>query len=118
MAVYRSSLMTFQSRDLIPLLPKACRAGQKIRPHSTRRSRQPGGHSRTWPTVSATPRSSHSPRGVRRVGVDPISDPDTAIMEILLAALGRPNFTGQDRHTYCAHCDFGCTELRGQGQSR
>jgi hypothetical protein len=26
--VYRSSLMTYQTRDLIPLLPKACRAGQ------------------------------------------------------------------------------------------
>jgi hypothetical protein len=55
---------------------------------------------------------------VSRVGVDPISDPDTAIMEMLLAALGRPNFTGQDRQTYCAHCDFACTELRGQGRSR
>jgi hypothetical protein len=53
-----------------------------------------------------------------RVGADPISDPDTAIMEMLLAALGRPNFTGQDRQTYCAHCDFACTELRGQGRSR
>jgi hypothetical protein len=54
---------------------------------------------------------------VSRVGVDPISDPDTAIMGMLLAALGRPNFTGQDHQTYCAHCDFGCTELRGQGRS-
>ena len=52
------------------------------------------------------------------VGVDPISDPDTAIMEMLPAALGRPNFTGQDLQTYCAHCDFGCTELHGQGRSR
>jgi hypothetical protein len=31
---------------------------------------------------------------VSRVGVHPISDPDTAIMETLLAALGRHNFTG------------------------
>jgi hypothetical protein len=30
-----------------------------------------------------------------RVGEDPISDPDTAIMEMLLALLGRPNFTGR-----------------------
>jgi hypothetical protein len=49
--------------------------------------------------------------------VDPISDPDTATLEMLLAALGRPNFTGQDRQTYCAHCDFGYTELRGPGRS-
>jgi hypothetical protein len=55
---------------------------------------------------------------VSRVGVDPISDPDTAIMEMLLTVLGRPNFTGQDRQTYCAHCNFGCTELRRHGRSR
>ena len=54
---------------------------------------------------------------VSRVSVDPISDPDTAIMEMLLAALGRPNVTGQDPQTYCAHCDFGFSELRGQGRS-
>jgi hypothetical protein len=55
---------------------------------------------------------------VSRVGVDPISDPETAIMEMLLAALGRPNFTGQHRQTDCAHCAFDYTELRGQGRSR
>ena len=55
---------------------------------------------------------------VNRVGVDPISDPDTAIMEMLLTVLGRPNFTGQDRQTYCAHCNFGYTELRRHGRSR
>jgi hypothetical protein len=55
---------------------------------------------------------------VSRVGVDPISDPDTAIMEMLPAVLGHPNFTGQNHQTYCAHCDFGYTELRGQGRSR
>jgi hypothetical protein len=49
--------------------------------------------------------------------VDPISDPDTAIMEMLLAALGRPNFTARDHQTYCAHCNFGYIELRGQGRS-
>jgi hypothetical protein len=43
---------------------------------------------------------------VSRVGVDPISDPDTAIIEMLLAALGRPNFTGRDRQTYCGALRF------------
>jgi hypothetical protein len=55
---------------------------------------------------------------VSRVGVDLISDPDTATLEMLPAASGRPNFTGRDRQTYCAHCNFGYTELRGQGRSR
>jgi hypothetical protein len=30
-----------------------------------------------------------------RVGVDPTSDPDTAVMEMLPAVLGHPNFTGR-----------------------
>jgi AcrR family transcriptional regulator len=49
------------------------------------------------------------------VGLDLISDPAT--LEMLLAALGRPNFTGQDHQTYCAHSDFGYAELRGHGRS-
>ena len=97
-----------------------------IRPHSTRWSPQPGGHSRTWLScrrhmavgdasvvagvrgrrigVRATARNPTSGPGAprrlgrdparrhrhtsmdSRVGVDPISDPDTAIMEMLPAA--------------------------------
>jgi hypothetical protein len=43
--------------------------------------------------------------------------PTLQIMEMLLAAFGRPNFTGPDHQTYCAHGDFGYAELRGQGRS-
>ncbi|MDT5050551.1 MAG: hypothetical protein QOG75_6463 [Mycobacterium sp.] len=43
-----------------------------------------------------------------RVGVDPISDPDTAIMEMLLAALGRPNL-------HCAPCRSILEEVDGEG---
>jgi hypothetical protein len=116
--VYRSSLMTFPTRQNSVAAHGFSSRAKTIRPHSTRRKSA----ART-PFTDLADRvgdtsSSHPPRSISRVGVDPISDPDTAIMEILLAALGRPNFTGQDRHTYCAHCDFGCTELRGQDRSR
>jgi hypothetical protein len=43
-------LMTFQTRDRIPLPPRCISS----RPHSTCWSPQPGGHSRTWLIVSAT----------------------------------------------------------------
>ena len=66
----------------------------------------------TKPDGTVTPRWSVGSSWIRS------AIPTLQIMEMLLAALGRPNFTGQDRQTYCAHCDFGYTELRGHGRSR